>query len=398
MNPDRLLFVTGMFRSGTTLIARMLASHPALAFASDPYAPLFKAIRNAVAARRAVESFNEDAPLDDYYFDADKLALLDAVRGVDLTSLAVFDDLASLRGRIAGHGRAYSPLIAPLLDRLEGDSFAELIASGLRLVAEAYGHGGEKAVGIKEVWTGEFVWPLLAGFADARAIVVVRDPRAVAASKNVRNEKYPWLFLARQWRKLTALAWLAAHDPGLCGRVRLIRYEDLVERPEESIRDLCQSADIAYEHRLTNPDQYRDGKGEPWFQNSSHFSQIQGFNTGSMTRWRGVLDEDQTRFVEAICWPEMLLLGYPLERFDPERFDERPFERPPLVENGELALWIRPYANNDTRMVREEMIWERRRFELLTARAQPTDEELRLCLLDPRLHRPLKNAMDHGVH
>ena len=44
------LYVTGMFRSGTTTLSRALNTHPEIAFASDPFLDLFKILRSDVAA------------------------------------------------------------------------------------------------------------------------------------------------------------------------------------------------------------------------------------------------------------------------------------------------------------------------------------------------------------
>ena len=41
-------FISGMFRSGTTMIARMLHANPNIVCASDPFAPIFKSFRNNV--------------------------------------------------------------------------------------------------------------------------------------------------------------------------------------------------------------------------------------------------------------------------------------------------------------------------------------------------------------
>ena len=394
--PDPL-FVTGMFRSGTTLIARMLAAHPALAFASDPYAPLFKALRNAVAAREIDGAFDREAPLDDYYFDASKNMVLAAVRNADLTALPTPEDLAPLRAQLARQCQVYSPRVEPLLHKLDGANFAALIESGLDIVAEAYGDGSESAVGTKEVWTGEFVWPLLKSLPDAHAIVVVRDPRAVVASKNVRDEMYPWLFLTRQWRKLAALGWLAAHDDALAGRIHLMRYEDLITNPEHAIRAMCGAAGITYEACLTDPSTYRDGAGAPWFQNSSHFSDVRAFNTDSITRWREVLDHNMVAFVEAICWPEMLLLGYQPEIFNPNDPDDGPFETPPIVPLANLAKWVRPYASENIDEARDAMTGERRRLEILTQKTPTTNDEIYAHLLDLQLYQPLKDAISNGL-
>ena len=43
------IFVTGLFRSGTTWLARALNSHPEISFESDPIAPIFNSFRYDLA-------------------------------------------------------------------------------------------------------------------------------------------------------------------------------------------------------------------------------------------------------------------------------------------------------------------------------------------------------------
>ena len=63
-------FITGMFRSGTTLISRMFQSLPEIACASDPYVPLFKEFRNVSDKIENLKWFLQDLelPHDDYYY------------------------------------------------------------------------------------------------------------------------------------------------------------------------------------------------------------------------------------------------------------------------------------------------------------------------------------------
>ena len=61
------LFITGLFRSGTTFLARALNAHPELSVASDPYFEFWKLLRNKWYGGRDAE-FNTAAPLSDYFF------------------------------------------------------------------------------------------------------------------------------------------------------------------------------------------------------------------------------------------------------------------------------------------------------------------------------------------
>mgnify|MGYP001218363097 CR=1 FL=1 len=74
------LLATGMFRSGTTLLARMLDSHPSICLASDPFAPLFKCFRDEIAYNLIGESFDINSPLNDYYFDQVQQNLFQAIQ------------------------------------------------------------------------------------------------------------------------------------------------------------------------------------------------------------------------------------------------------------------------------------------------------------------------------
>ena len=71
------VFVTGMFRSGTTLLAIMLQNHSRLRIPTDPLSNLFKAFRNEVASNLQPDrAIDEHTPLYDYYSRAEKQALL----------------------------------------------------------------------------------------------------------------------------------------------------------------------------------------------------------------------------------------------------------------------------------------------------------------------------------
>ena len=69
INPTKFFFLTGMFRSGTTLLARMFNSHKNITLASDPFSPIFKEFRNEILNKNTKDTFDSNAPLNDYYFD-----------------------------------------------------------------------------------------------------------------------------------------------------------------------------------------------------------------------------------------------------------------------------------------------------------------------------------------
>jgi hypothetical protein len=376
------IFVTGMFRSGTTLIARMLNAHPRIAFASDPFAPLFRAFRNAVALRLFDKTrIDRKAPLDDYYFYEEKQRLMKEIQETPLT-LAIGDlDLPDLQRQIIEGARPYSPAIAPLLEKMRGSTFVELFDHAYEIIRESYGDERSEMVGFKEVWTSEFASHLLRHFPRTRVVHVVRDPRAVCASKNVTEAKYPLLFLARQWRKLCAFAWRDLNDPIIGARTMLIRFEDLLADPEVCSRRLCAFMKIDFDPVLADPSRFTDGEGRPWRQNSSHFRGGQKFNPQSVDKWRQVLSEREIQFIEALCGPEMRQVGYTPDATAKSNWPMELIFKPPHIPETHLARWIIPYSPASMDQIVSEMGLERLRGMALEGREKVAREDkMRFCL------------------
>ena len=79
----KTVFVFGIARSGTNLIAGMLNAHPKVALALDPLMPFFKALRNSVLMsdgdQRARENSSPESPFQDGYFDTGGYRHLDLI-------------------------------------------------------------------------------------------------------------------------------------------------------------------------------------------------------------------------------------------------------------------------------------------------------------------------------
>lgn len=356
-----------MFRSGTTLMGRVLHAHPNLGIASDPFRPVYNSLRSHVANEVGVE-VAPDRPLDDYYLDPEGRRVFKALQEANL-DVPIQEDLGELRSRIADHGRPFSPRIADRVDDLEGSTFSELFDSMVELSGEAYGPEDAEAVGFKEVWTDEFTPLLCRSRQDVRVVHVVRDPRAVAASKNVTDGKYPWWFLARQWRKLAALSWAYARDETLSERVHTIRFEDFLREPKEQARNLCDFLGVNFAPAMTDPSTYVDGSGDPWRQNTNYGEGKKDFETDAIDRWRSTLAENEIRYMEALCAPEMHLHGYETETSPspPAPLDS------PQIPQEEIAGWMRGTIPNDSMTTATLAAEEAIRYDVLSARNPPKE-------------------------
>jgi hypothetical protein len=155
---------------------------------------------------------------------------------------------------------------------------------------------------------------------------MVRDPRAVMASQKMRWQRrrlaadgsavpryqslrvwvnYHPYTVTRMWSQATRAALALAEHP----RVTLLRFEDLVQQPEATVRGLCTRLGLKYDASMLDVGQI----------NSSHQSSAggarRGLQSGAIDRWRTVLTRTETAIVERDCAQLMHRFAY--QKTDP---------------------------------------------------------------------------------
>jgi len=187
----------------------------------------------------------------------------------------------------------------------------------------------------------------------ARFVLLVRDPRDVAASsrRSVFSPFHPWL-TARLWAEQQDIG-LALLDQHGADVVHLMRYEDLLDQPEQSVRQLCGFLDEDFEPGMLRFHEGREAQtsatlSESW-QNTA--KPVLSNNAG---KYRKHLSTDEVRMVEAVGAPLMLRLGYPLDHPDPS------FE-PSVAARSRIRLMdLRWWAGIELRsMQRDRNHWRR---------------------------------------
>jgi len=307
----RPLFVFGVARSGTNLLARMLDHHPAVAVALDPFLPLFRSLRNAVVETYAPQEirrrFNPASAFQDYYFDSDGPALLDLMLAAQADLPLDGDALVALRDKAAERAALESPVLGKRMEGLEGADYGSLLRSALAIVA-----GMKPAatwVGCKEVWVLEFVPMLARLFPDARFLAMERDPRAIVASliamaaRDTTQAAHPPSYL-RHWRKQVAIARNFECDPMLAGRFRRVSFERLATAPEIEARILCEELGLEFQPEMLRL------SADGWAGNSSYDHGGRDVYTHTVDKWREVLPEAMAQTADFLCGPEMVLTSY----------------------------------------------------------------------------------------
>lgn len=305
----RSIFVTGMQRSGTTLLEKLLCNHPRISLLSQPFPLLFVEVM-----RRFLQLLGEPGAryplgnlfLETRYGEADLHGFLAGLSlGVpDLRAL--FEEMADFSGQ---YTRFEPERCEEVLERLEPGDLASILSQLYRSLAPK---PGADWFGAKEtLW--EEILPFLLG-RGFTCLLILRDPRGVLSSLNHgRGLEHggrlkPTLFNVRNWRKSAAFALRLEGHP----RFHWLRYEDLVTRPRESLDRIAALLGIEAFPEALFAGGIRDQEGQLWEGNSSHRAQ-RGIDPAAADRHRELLPPGVVRYVEATCWPELRCLGYPVD-------------------------------------------------------------------------------------
>lgn len=372
------ILLTGVFRSGTTLLAKLLTFHPRILLATDAYLFYFRQVRNYWYRQKAEGPWDPDEPMADNFLHPNHEAARAIWQG-DLSSAISPEMLAEMPARIDYTTIDLHPGLVPKIPSVTGRTFAEYYRNLLVLLHEVYGATvrDPQYVGIKMPWLDEFIPALTRSFPAHKAIVIVRDIRAVVASQNSKGVTRPLLFYARAWRKSVACAHYFAQHDEFKDRVHVLRYEDLVRAPEESLRGICRFLDVEYEPSMLDVGGNVDETGARWAANTSYETARPGIYPTSIDRWRRSLSEYEARYLEWLCGPEMRLMNYapihaPLAMSEILRTSpEPPYETlVDWLQGTAAAAHVKNRSCYLTEVAKEAL-----RLQLLTEEAAKADED-----------------------
>lgn len=282
------MFITGMQRAGTTLLAKLVDAQPGMTIFSQP-APLLL----VEAKRDFLKTLGEDAaryPLG-HLFGETRYTPPDFTAFMSNYTLDR-ERASALFARMQTYSGQYTRFTSQETDAaLTRALFVPMLVAFWRGLAP---HDAVSA-GAKETTCEEFLPALLN--AGVSCALIVRDPRDVLASLNHgRGPEFsgalkPTLFNIRQWRKSVAFALALEGREGF----HWLRYEDLTTDPAAQLRRLGFNAPVAV--------------ADAWNGNSSH-GERRGVSRESIGMYRRILPPRVIHFIEAACYPEMRVFGY----------------------------------------------------------------------------------------
>jgi hypothetical protein len=300
------LFITGMGRSGTTLLDKLLTNHDDIDVLSQPLPLLYVEAKNRFLKDLGVEKYfvlNDDLISKNYTqkeFDAYLSHLI-------LKPTQIADIFKKMEGYSGQSTKADFPIKSDLPPAQGLSGLIDLCLSSFsKKLACRY-------IGTKEIMCEEFLpYLCVKGY---KCILILRDPRDVLASVNYpKKEKYlgekkPTLFILRSWRKSVEYAFQLRNK----NNFHMLRYEDLVADPMKELGAITEFLGVPG----FPPDQFEKGildrDGVIWGANSSF-----GINGSFISKrpdemYKSTLTAEEIAYTEAVCSLELGWLGYPFQ-------------------------------------------------------------------------------------
>lgn len=269
------IYLAGIERSGTSLMYALLASHPRIAMIRRTY--LWMYFNNKYGDLGVEENFERCIA---------KMSQFKRLRVIGF-------DPDRLRNEFPDGEKNYARLFS-----LIGEHFAE--------------KQGKQRWGDKSLNTERYMDDIFASYPNAKIIHMMRDPRDRYASAKTR-----WVKM-RGWAGAGSIMWIDSVRLARRGMKKypdnylVVRYEDVVSNPEETMRTVCSFLGEEYAPEMLEmrgAPSHRDKGG-----NSSYGKREVGvISGGSVARYRKVLSKDDIKFIQDVCKYGMMHFNYPLD-------------------------------------------------------------------------------------
>jgi hypothetical protein len=134
----------------------------------------------------------------------------------------------------------------------------------------------------KSVENAEFAPDLIHMFPDAKFIHIVRNPYSnlVAIRRKGGGKDYP--FIGPAFRVLYNSFYSLYRNRRLIDDYQVVRYEDLLQQPEATVRSIADYLEIEFVDSLLRP----TSLGQPWQGNSSRGLAFSGISAANLDLWR----------------------------------------------------------------------------------------------------------------
>lgn len=276
MNSRAPLFISGVYRSGTTLPVKILNGHPEVSLTHD-----------------SVNFFR-------YY--------LHLAPTIESDYKAVISDCSE---RLAGRFGIEVPTLE-VVQAIESKEQITLASVFQELMQITFCAGHKDVIwGEKSLMQWSNIPLFLQMYEGAKAIMILRDPRNVLASFRDFTIEPGARYLDAVFACLHAMKWASTVGSALCpSKFRVVYYEDVVKDPEAWSREICDFLEVKYSKEMIDSENFKDHKGDKWSPNTSYQDLGGTISTNPVDRWKEKLSEIEICFAESILGEAMNTHGY----------------------------------------------------------------------------------------
>jgi hypothetical protein len=275
------IFIVGCGRSGTTLLRLIINRHPELAIFGETGA----------------------------FFRDRKYAFLSNPRALNrfIKDWRIVVEQESPYPRLMSSGSLIKSL-----------SRAESYAATMSLIMEEFAEAEKKSVWGEKTPSHVLQLPkLFTAYPKARVIHITRDPRAVVSSASVYldhgnfNRANIYRTACHWVRCERAIDSFIAKSPE---KIALVRYEELVTRPESIVCDLCGFLGVQYDNKMldisSTAQRYAPKTSAGGDIMSHQLGLLRNVNADSLDKWRTALSPELIALIESATAPWFERRGY----------------------------------------------------------------------------------------
>jgi hypothetical protein len=156
---------------------------------------------------------------------------------------------------------------------------------------------------------------LMEWYPDCKIILTIRDPRAVYSSQFKKHTKQERRRIVIERIRMEQFAHISMQFNGTyksyakyrnSKNFYLSKYEDVVKKPDESMRNLCNFLGVAYHADMAVPQVTQNTS----FRDEKKQQVAPGFQVGAMTAWENQLGTMERKLFEVVNYSAMRKMGY----------------------------------------------------------------------------------------
>ncbi len=304
-------FLTGMSRSGTTVLDKLLSMHPSCVCFSQPLPYLYRYYKTMFF--KDIKYKETRYILNNLFKEREYTANdLDNFLKSHKINISSFKNLLEESKDFSG---TYTEIkdIDSVVTKYKASNFFETYKFYLTWLNKQ----NKNIIGGKETNCEEFIEPFLNN--GIKCILIYRDPRDIISSLNTgRGKEYggitrPLLFHIRNWRKSIDIGLSLRDNKNLL----LVSYEDFVSNTVKIMNEITVFLELETFYNKENLSQdILDQNGKVWKSNSSNvYSDVNNktINKNNFNKYKLHLNDNTIKFIEKTCYHEMKYLGYEFE-------------------------------------------------------------------------------------